>query len=288
MSNQSGASNTSDESSVCPHGIVKAPEAGIGSVRLLHKLAIDTRETLQHSRNEWLAGLAEALKVVPPLSPLSGNQQTIHSDSRTMAVETSNFDPGLGAAHVLRRMPSSAGLRSEDNDSKYDVAKYTGSGLNKAEANYQAEEDAKLPQPPNKFESECTQCNDRAVFRTHIRARQFIATFMAVGATIHAAHNVYQSIEMRDARHQAVTDGVLSPEEARKLKAKGMLQDLASLGIAAVGCINAIRKWRELGKESKRLDDSDEGSARESERESIDQPVHEASRDSLVQYLVDL
>jgi len=65
-------------------------------------------------------------------------------------------------------------------------------------------------------------------------------------ATIHAAHNVYQSIEKRGARRKAVQEGTLSPEEANKLKAKARLQDAASIGIAALGIKGAISEWKEM------------------------------------------
>jgi len=64
-------------------------------------------------------------------------------------------------------------------------------------------------------------------------------------ATIHAAHNVYQSMEKRNARHKAVKEGRLSPEEAKKLKSKALLQDAASVGIAALGIKGAISELKE-------------------------------------------
>lgn len=78
-----------------------------------------------------------------------------------------------------------------------------------------------------------------------MRGKQIITSGLAAVATIHAAHNVYQSMEKRNARHKAVKAGRLSPEEARKLKSKALLQDAASVGIAALGIKGAISEMKE-------------------------------------------
>jgi hypothetical protein len=68
-----------------------------------------------------------------------------------------------------------------------------------------------------------------------MKGKQFLTAGLATVATIHAAHNVYQSVVKRKARKKAVEEGEMSPEEERKLKAKARLQDVASIGIAALG-----------------------------------------------------
>lgn len=68
-----------------------------------------------------------------------------------------------------------------------------------------------------------------------MKGKQLITAGLATVATIHAAHNVYQSVEKRDARHKAVAEGEMTPEEAHRLKMKARLQDAASIGIAALG-----------------------------------------------------
>ncbi|ROV97656.1 hypothetical protein VSDG_04583 [Cytospora chrysosperma] len=78
-----------------------------------------------------------------------------------------------------------------------------------------------------------------------MRGKQLITTGLAAVATIHAAHNVYQSMEKRNTRHKAVKEGRLSPEEAKKLKSKALLQDAASVGIAAMGIKGAIAELKE-------------------------------------------
>lgn len=86
-----------------------------------------------------------------------------------------------------------------------------------------------------------------------MRGKQIVTTGLAAVATIHAAHNVYQSMEKRNARHKAVKAGRLSPEEARKLKSKALLQDAASVGIAALGIKGAISEMKEAREMSHEL-----------------------------------
>ncbi|KIN01897.1 hypothetical protein OIDMADRAFT_28030 [Oidiodendron maius Zn] len=78
-----------------------------------------------------------------------------------------------------------------------------------------------------------------------MKGKQLLTMGLATVATIHAAHNVYQSMEKREARKKAVREGQMSPEEARKLKSKAVLQDAASIGIAALGIKGAISEIKE-------------------------------------------
>ena len=78
-----------------------------------------------------------------------------------------------------------------------------------------------------------------------MKGKQLLTAGLATVATIHAAHNVYQSMEKRDARRKAVAEGDMTPEEARKLKAKATLQDVASVGIAALGIKGAFSEIKE-------------------------------------------
>lgn len=73
-----------------------------------------------------------------------------------------------------------------------------------------------------------------------MKGKQFLTAGLATVATIHAAHNVYQSYEKRKVRRKAVESGQMSKEEAKKLKSKAVLQDAASIGIAALGIKGAI------------------------------------------------
>ncbi|KAI1503210.1 hypothetical protein F5X99DRAFT_118818 [Biscogniauxia marginata] len=78
-----------------------------------------------------------------------------------------------------------------------------------------------------------------------MRRKQLITTGLAAIATIHAAHGVYGSIEARSKRHKAVKEGRLSPEENRKLKTKAIMQDAASIGVAALGIKGAFSELKE-------------------------------------------
>lgn len=77
-----------------------------------------------------------------------------------------------------------------------------------------------------------------------MKGKQFLTAGLATVATVHAAHNVYQSVERRKAGHKAVAEGDMTPEEARKEKAKARLRTAASVGIAGLGIKGAISgKW---------------------------------------------
>ncbi|KAK1757611.1 hypothetical protein QBC47DRAFT_161483 [Echria macrotheca] len=78
-----------------------------------------------------------------------------------------------------------------------------------------------------------------------MRGKQIITTGLAAVATIHAAANVYQSMEKRKARQKAVREGRLSEEAAEKMKSRAILQDTASIGIAALGIKGAISELKE-------------------------------------------
>ncbi|KFX95194.1 hypothetical protein O988_05927 [Pseudogymnoascus sp. VKM F-3808] len=79
-----------------------------------------------------------------------------------------------------------------------------------------------------------------------MKGKQFLTAGLATVATIHAAHNVYQSVEKRKAGHKAVAEGDMTPEEARKEKAKARMRTAASIGIAGLGIKGAISEWKEM------------------------------------------
>lgn len=79
-----------------------------------------------------------------------------------------------------------------------------------------------------------------------LRGREYLTAGLAAVATIHAAHGVYSSMEARDKRHLEVAKGELSPQEARKLHNKARIQDVAAIGIAALGIKSAYGEWKEV------------------------------------------
>ncbi|KAL6896208.1 hypothetical protein HDV57DRAFT_46465 [Trichoderma longibrachiatum] len=88
-----------------------------------------------------------------------------------------------------------------------------------------------------------------------MRGKQLLTTGLATIATVHAAHGVYKSMEKRKARKEAVKEGLLSSKEAKKLKTKALMQDAASIGIAAIGikgALGELKEAREMTKECKK------------------------------------
>ncbi|OCT51820.1 hypothetical protein CLCR_08151 [Cladophialophora carrionii] len=77
------------------------------------------------------------------------------------------------------------------------------------------------------------------------RKKMLLTGGLATVATIHAAHSVYQSMEKRDLRRKLLKEGDISPEQARRAKNKNRMQDVASIGIAALGLKGAYSEWQE-------------------------------------------
>ncbi|KAI0136283.1 hypothetical protein BJ170DRAFT_5417 [Xylariales sp. AK1849] len=99
-----------------------------------------------------------------------------------------------------------------------------------------------------------------------MKGKQILTTGLAAVATVHAAHNVYQSMEKRNARHKAVKEGRLDPLEAKKLKSKAIMQDAASVGIAALGIKGAISELKEARELNHELKEWQEEKTRRHER----------------------
>ncbi|OBT53893.1 hypothetical protein VE04_04360 [Pseudogymnoascus sp. 24MN13] len=89
------------------------------------------------------------------------------------------------------------------------------------------------------------QANDNKRIKK-MKGKQFLTAGLATVATIHAAHNIYQGVEKRKAGHKAVAEGDMTPEEARKAKAKARMRTAASVGIAGLGIKGAISEWKEM------------------------------------------
>jgi hypothetical protein len=78
------------------------------------------------------------------------------------------------------------------------------------------------------------------------KAKRNLKAGLAVVSTIHAANNVYKSFEKREARRKAIESGLMTQEEARKLKTKAILQDSASIGIATLSIKSALANWKDV------------------------------------------
>ena len=79
-----------------------------------------------------------------------------------------------------------------------------------------------------------------------VSRKKWLTGSLAAVATVHAAAKIYSSLEKRDSRHAKVLAGELSPEEARKLRNKGRVQDAAAVGVAALGIRGAMGEWHEV------------------------------------------
>jgi hypothetical protein len=95
-------------------------------------------------------------------------------------------------------------------------------------------------------ESDSESTTDMEIKRKKLRGKELITAGLATVATIHAAHGVYSSMVASENRRKKVSEGEMSPEEARKLKSKNMLQDVAAVGIAALGLKSAFSEWKEM------------------------------------------
>ena len=91
----------------------------------------------------------------------------------------------------------------------------------------------------------CSSSEDERRTRK-MKGKEYLTAGLAAVATIHAAHNVYNSMEARDKRQEQVYQGEITPEDARKLKNKARLQDAAAIGIAALGIKGAYSEWKEV------------------------------------------
>ena len=76
------------------------------------------------------------------------------------------------------------------------------------------------------------------------RGKGVLGAGLALVSTINAANNLYELMEKRNERLRAVSEGEMTPEEARKLKAKARLQDAAGIGIVALGIKESISRWK--------------------------------------------
>ncbi len=113
-----------------------------------------------------------------------------------------------------------------------------------------------------------------------MKGKQIITAGLAAVATIHAAHNVYQSMEKRRSRQRAVREGRLSHEEAEKLKKRAILHDAASIGIAALGIKGALSEMKEVREVNHELKEWQEEKARRHQRR-LDRQQKARSRKAL-------
>lgn len=98
------------------------------------------------------------------------------------------------------------------------------------------------------------------------RKKLLLTGGLATVATIHAAHSVYGSMEKREARRRLVREGDISQEQAKKEKNKNRMQDVASIGIAALGLKGAYSELQETRETSKQISEEKEKRKRHAEK----------------------
>jgi len=97
--------------------------------------------------------------------------------------------------------------------------------------------------------SSSTSTTDMEQKRKKMRGKELLTAGLATVATIHAAHGVYSSMVASENRRKLVAEGEMSAEESRKRKSKNMLQDVAAVGIAALGIKSAFSEWKEMNEQ---------------------------------------
>ena len=167
---------------------------------------------------------------------------------------------GIKSGNSRNNVNRQGGGRYDDDDSYYDDRRPTGyrgnsnvsrgpqsTALSTTPSGYRYDERAHHNgDPDTDSDSDLGSSSGEEQERKKVSRKRLITGGLAAVATIHAAHNVYQSIEKRDARKIEVATGEMSPEEARKKRNKARWQDAASIGIAALGIKGAYSEWKEM------------------------------------------
>ena len=99
--------------------------------------------------------------------------------------------------------------------------------------------------PDTDSDSDLGSSSDEEKERRKGTGKQLISAGLATVATIHAVHSVYQSAEKHETREKELRKGEISEAEAKKQRNRGLLQDAASVGIAALGIKGAYSEWVE-------------------------------------------
>ena len=76
------------------------------------------------------------------------------------------------------------------------------------------------------------------------RRGEMITGGIAAVATLHAAANVYGSMQARVLREKQLADGTITKEQAKRQRYKHHMQDAASIGLAALSIKGASGKWQ--------------------------------------------
>ena len=111
--------------------------------------------------------------------------------------------------------------------------------------------------------------------------RQLISAGLATVATIHAGHSVYQAKKKRDANKQALQDGDITAEEAKRSRTKQRWAEAGAIGIAALGLKGAYSEWKEMREQRHEFHEEKEKRERHAEKREARRRKYE---DELEQY----
>jgi hypothetical protein len=87
--------------------------------------------------------------------------------------------------------------------------------------------------------------------RKKMRRTQLVTAGLATVATVHAAHSVMKGVEGRKKRRQALKEGKISEEQARKARMQANFKDAGSVGLAVLGIKGAVSEWKEVQEKRK-------------------------------------
>ncbi|KAI5862687.1 hypothetical protein GGS23DRAFT_571352 [Durotheca rogersii] len=186
----------------------------------------------------------------------SGRSPTRRSRHRSPSDDRYDDDDDYKSRSYMR---GGRGPASKDDDDDYDAEERSTGGRARSSSRSRG-------RSSSVSSSDLGDSDEDKKTTSKMRRKQLITAGLATVATIHAAHNVYGSVGQRNARHKAVKEGRLSPEEARKLKTKALLQDAASIGIAALGVKGAISELKDAREQVKAVDEWKEEKKRRHER----------------------
>lgn len=79
-----------------------------------------------------------------------------------------------------------------------------------------------------------------------MRGKEYLSAGLAAVATIHAAKGLFSSLDARDKRYEELRKGEITAEDAKRKRNKARLQDVAAIGIAALGIKGAYSEWQEV------------------------------------------
>ena len=79
-----------------------------------------------------------------------------------------------------------------------------------------------------------------------MKGKEYLSAGLAAVATIHAVSGVMSSLEARDKRHMELAKGEITHEQARRKRNKLRFQDVAAIGIAALGIKGAYSEWQDV------------------------------------------